>query len=125
MLIGGLGDDFLRGGAGVDTLFGGRGADTFHFLVGEARYDAVGLTEDRIQDFEADDLIDLSDVSDLGLDFIGRAAFDGAYEVRIADLRETNGYQEVQVNLDDGSRPELAFLVDAGDRLLQADDFLL
>jgi Ca2+-binding RTX toxin-like protein len=125
VLNGGVGDDFLRGGASVDTLIGGDGADIFHFLGGEANYDDDGLAEDRVQDFESVDLIDISDVSDVELDFIGRVAFTGAYQVRIADLRDVNGYQEIQINLDGDSRPEQAFLVDAGGRLLQEGDFLL
>ena len=125
VLNGGAGNDFLRGGASVDTLFGGEGSDVFHFLAGEAKFDDDGLSEDRIQDFESVDLIDLSDVADVVLDFIGRAAFTGAFQVRIADLRDVNDFQEVQVNLDGDSRPELAFLVDTGGRLLQEDDFLL
>ena len=125
LLNGGAEEDFLRGGVGVDTLFGGEGADIFHFLSDEANYDDDGLSEDRIQDFESVDLIDVSDVSGVELDFIGRAAFTGAFQVRIADLRDVNGYQEVQINLDGDAKPEQAFLVDTGGRLLQEGDFLL
>lgn len=124
-LNGGAGDDFLRGGASVDTLIGGTGADIFHFLGGEAKYDDDGLNEDRIQDFESSDLIDLSDLSAVELQFIGEGAFTGHNQVRIEDFRDVNGYQEVQVNLEGDDRPDLAFLVNAEGFDLRADDFLL
>lgn len=125
VLDGGAGNDFLRGGASVDELIGGAGADVFHFLAGESAFDDDGLNEDRIQDFETIDLIDLSDVTDAGLDFVGDDGFSGANQVRIEDFRSINGYQEVQVNLDGDDRPELAFLVDTGGFALNESDFLL
>ncbi|HVG48331.1 MAG TPA: calcium-binding protein [Rubellimicrobium sp.] len=125
VLDGGAGNDFLRGGASVDSLFGGAGADVFHFLAGESAFDADGLNEDRIQDFETIDVIDLSDVADVGLDFVGTGSFTAANQVRIEDFRSVNGYQEVQVNLDGDATPELAFLVDTGGFTLIESDFLL
>lgn len=125
VLNGGTGDDFLRGGASVDTLIGGTGADTFHFLTGESAFDDDGLNEDRIQDFDSSDLIDLSDLKDELLDFIGGADFTAENQVRIEDFRDINGYQEVQVNLDADDRPELAFLVNSEGFRLGENDFLL
>lgn len=52
LIAGGSGADRIEGGAGNDTLRGGPGADVFVFAPGS------GL--DRIADFEAGDLIDLS-----------------------------------------------------------------
>ena len=124
-LNGGAGDDFLRGGASVDVLIGGDGGDTFHFLSGEAAFDDDGLNEDRIQDFESADVIDLSDLAGDELDFIGDDSFTGTNQVRIEDFRDINGYQEVQVNLEGDDEPELAFLVDTDGFTLDSGDFLL
>ncbi|GHG87062.1 M10 family metallopeptidase [Pseudodonghicola xiamenensis] len=51
-LIGGKGRDVLEGNKGHDVLTGGPGADTFIIASGDGR--------DRITDFEAKDLLDLS-----------------------------------------------------------------
>lgn len=52
-LSGGVGDDLLLGGFGNDTLNGGAGADRFRFA-------APGQGIDRIQDFGAIDVIEIS-----------------------------------------------------------------
>ncbi len=131
-LFGGAGNDLLRGGAGVDSLTGGSGADTFHFLPGEAPYDtdpSNGIAQDRVLDFNSNDAIDLSDLSAGTLAFRGsNAAFTGANQVRVLDLRnaEDAGFQEVQVNLDADTAPEFSILVDyAGATNLGASDFVL
>jgi Ca2+-binding RTX toxin-like protein len=131
-LFGGAGNDLLRGGAGVDSLTGGSGADTFHFLPGEAPYDtdpSNGIAQDRVLDFNSNDAIDLSDLSAGTLAFRGsNAAFTGANQVRVLDLRnaEDAGFQEVQVNLDADTAPEFSILVDyAGATNLSASDFVL
>jgi hypothetical protein len=54
-LIGRGGNDRLRGGAGNDTLNGGAGEDIFIFDDGDGR--------DRIQDFTAEDTLDLRGVA--------------------------------------------------------------
>lgn len=131
-LFGGTGNDFIRGGAGVDSLTGGLGADTFHFLRGDAPPDtnlSNGLTEDRILDFKSDDLIDLSDLFAGTLTYRGvGAAFTGAFQVRLLDLRRADGtgFQEVQVNLDGDRASEFSILVDySGSFDLTRSDFLL
>jgi Ca2+-binding RTX toxin-like protein len=130
-LYGGDEDDYLRGGTGLDTLTGGAGADTFHFLKGDARYDADpsnGIREDRILSFKSNDVIDFSDLSSGTLSFRGAGGFTGANQVRILDLRDDDGrgFQEVQVNLDSDRAPEFAILVDyVGTTNLTASDFIL
>ena len=52
-LSGGTGDDLLVGSFGTDTLVGGDGADHFRFA-------APGQGADRIADFTADDVIEVS-----------------------------------------------------------------
>lgn len=134
VIQGGSGNDFIRGGAGTDTLDGSGGADTFHFLRGESAFNAsTTATEDRIDNFFADDAIDLSDLVLGTLTFRGSAAFTGVNQVRVVDLRDDagNGYQEVRVNLDaNTATTELAFLVDTdlttgGSFTLNASDFIL
>ena len=125
-LYGDAGTDTLRGGSGVDVMFGGAGADSFHFLPGEAAFDAYGFAEDKIQDFAYEDVIDLSDMAWGVLGFRGTGGFTAANQVRINDLRSVNGYQEVQINLDTDSTPEAAFLVKTvGNFSLIATDFIL
>ncbi|WP_247893084.1 Calx-beta domain-containing protein [Azospirillum baldaniorum] len=67
-LSGGFGDDTLDGGAGGDSLTGGAGNDVFRF---SSLTDAAG---DIITDFASGDRIDLTG---LGANFIGDAAFTG------------------------------------------------
>jgi Ca2+-binding RTX toxin-like protein len=125
-LYGDGGNDRIRGGAGIDTMSGGLGADTFHFLPGEATYDATGYNEDVIRDFDSTDFLDLTDVAWGTLAFRGTGGFTGANQVRINDIRGSTGYQEVQVNLDSDATPEMAFLVRTNTGFtLTAGDFLL
>lgn len=125
-LFGDAGNDTIRGGTGVDRMFGGSGADSFVFLQADARFDSQGFNEDRIQDFTAEDVIDLSDVTWGTLTWRGTGAFTDAGQVRINDLRSSIGYQEVQVNLDNDAAPELAVLVKtSGNMALISSDFIL
>lgn len=125
-LYGDAGNDTVRGGIGIDTMFGGAGADSFVFLAGDANFDSAGFNEDRIQDFSAEDVIDLTDVAWGTLAWRGTGAFTDAGQVRINDLRSSIGYQEVQVNLDYDAAPELAILVKtSGNMALISSDFLL
>lgn len=61
-LKGGGGKDYVEGGENNDKLWGGSGCDTFKFGDGDGK--------DRVMDFDATgrkhDIIDLSDVSDIG-----------------------------------------------------------
>jgi Ca2+-binding RTX toxin-like protein len=52
-LVGGAGDDTLVGGLGIDTPVGGAGADHFRFVSPNPGYD-------RIADFAAEDVIEIS-----------------------------------------------------------------
>ena len=122
-LIGGEGNDFLRGGEGLDVMYGGAGADTFHFLPGEAPANDYA-TEDRIEDFQIGDMIDLSDLAWGVLSWQGNAAFTGANQVRIVAL--SSGYTDVRVNLDSDSTAEFEVLVKpSGNFHLLQDDFIL
>jgi Ca2+-binding RTX toxin-like protein len=122
-LYGDEGNDVLRGGEGLDVLYGGSGADTFHFLPGEAPPNDYA-TEDRIEDFQIGDRIDLSDLAWGTLAWRGTQAFSGAYQVRIVEL--SSGYTDVRVNLDADSTAEFEVLVKpAGTFHLIAEDFLL
>jgi len=58
-LYGGSGNDKLDGSAGADLLNGGSGADTFYFEYSWHSLDSTGK-RDVIEDFEAQDFIDLS-----------------------------------------------------------------
>ena len=76
VLDGGDGNDVLSGGPGRDRLIGGAGADLFVF--GETRESTPGAP-DRIEDFAAEDHIDLSSIDGQAsaaggqsLSFIGR-----------------------------------------------------
>lgn len=125
-LYGDAGNDRIRGGSGIDTMSGGLGADSFHFLQGEAVYDAAGYNEDVIRDFDSTDVIDLTDLAWGQLAFRGTGAFTGSGQVRINDIRASTGYQEVQVNLDADATPEMAFLVKTTTGFtLTSYDFLL
>ena len=53
------GNDILRGGFGNDRLDGGSGADRFVY---EATTDSAGTAVDRILDFAAGDVLDLSGI---------------------------------------------------------------
>lgn len=57
-LAGGAGDDNLHGGKGRDTLVGGTGADKFYLTAGDG--------QDRIKDFDIEDMLILTDYLDVG-----------------------------------------------------------
>jgi Ca2+-binding RTX toxin-like protein len=113
VLSGGEGNDFLRGGSGLDLLFGGAGADTFHFLRGEAPASSgyALASHDRIEDFDfrQNDTIDLTDLANGTLGWRGTGEFTAANQVRVVNL--SNGYVEVQVNLDGDRASELDIMV--------------
>ncbi|PNB46115.1 hypothetical protein C1X29_28585, partial [Pseudomonas sp. GW456-12-10-14-LB2] len=80
--------------------------------------------EDRIEDFEIGDRIDLSDLYSGTLAWRGTGAFTGANQVRIVEL--DNGYVDVRVNLDSDSTAEFEVLVKpVGGFDLIRDDFIL
>jgi Ca2+-binding RTX toxin-like protein len=128
VLRGDSGADFIRGGAGVDVMYGGADADTFHFLRSEAQASSsyTPAYHDRIEDFDyrQNDKIDLSDLSVYALGWRGSNGFTASNQVRVVAL--SNGYHEVQVNLDSDSASELDIMVKAvaPGGLIQSD-FLL
>jgi Ca2+-binding RTX toxin-like protein len=81
-LAGGAGADTLNGGPGRDVLNGGAGTDTFSFTA--ASHSPRGGLRDVIQDFTAEDTINLSQVAQ-GLVFIGSDPFTGTLQVRFED----------------------------------------
>ncbi|TNC46937.1 hypothetical protein FHG66_17755 [Rubellimicrobium rubrum] len=122
-LFGDQGHDFLRGGDGLDVLYGGAGADTFHFLRGEAPA-SVYAAEDRIEDFQIGDRVDLSDLAWGVLTWRGSSAFSAANQVRIVELK--SGYTDIRVNLDSDPAAEFEVLLKtAGTFDLLSQDFIL
>ncbi|MEL6365717.1 MAG: hypothetical protein AAFR11_12855 [Pseudomonadota bacterium] len=59
VLFGFADDDILDGGAGADVMVGGDGRDVFRFDDGDT---GRGAQSDRINDFGADDILDLSGI---------------------------------------------------------------
>ncbi len=116
------GEDTLSGGTGADVLTGGQDADTFRFA--SAAETGVGATRDQILDFDqGSDVIDLAEIIDGALGFVGTGPFTAAGQVRL--IETGSGSTIVQINLD-------ANLVTAEGEIrvadvtgLTADDFLL
>ena len=114
-LLGGDGNDVLRGGTGIDILTGGAGADRFVFASGAEAPASSQSIEDRIEDFQVGDKIDLSLVS-------GLSSFDT--QIRLVKLE--GGYTDVRVDVDRNGVSELEILVDpAGNFSLLREDFIL
>lgn len=122
VLYGDGGNDILRGGSGIDRLFGGSGADTFHFLPGEAP-PSDSSVEDRIEDFQIGDLIDLSDLAWGTLTWRGTGSLTGAGQVSV--VRLANGYTDVRVSLDADAASEFEVLVKTSGFSLLKEDFIL
>ncbi|AHE51853.1 beta strand repeat-containing protein [Sphingomonas sanxanigenens] len=74
VLRGGAGNDILTGGAGRDTLTGGAGNDRFVYL--STIQSPASANADRITDFVAGDVLDLS-----AIDADGAGAGDGAFAI--------------------------------------------
>ena len=118
-LYGGDGDDFLRGGTGIDVLYGGAGEDTFHFLPNEATA-STRSNEDRIEDCQTQDKIDLSDL------LLGQLGFGGTGRNTVHGVPLTSGDYDVRVNLDSDAASEVEILVDTiGNFRPNRDDFIL
>ncbi len=125
-LLGGAGDDQLRGGKGDDTLAGGGGADLLLGGAGNDRFvfapgDAGAM--DRIRDWNAGDLIDLSAFGTV--DFMGSGKLpggDGQAAVRVKVKADTT---MVYVDgIDTDALPDLVIRLD-GAVALTAADFIL
>lgn len=120
-LFGGAGKDTLTGGAGRDQLTGGTGADRFVF---EDASDSPSRTKgDVILDFshKEKDRIDLSDLSDGKLAFIGSATFTDDDQVRVTGA---GSKWTVWVNLDADKTAETVITVHSA-TALTASDFIL
>jgi serralysin len=78
LLFGGSGNDTLIGGIGADDLTGGTGADRFRFT-SAADSTSDLLSQDLITDFvrSEGDVIDLSALTSVVIDFINTSAFSG------------------------------------------------
>lgn len=117
---GGTGNDSLIAGEGVDVLTGGMGADIFVWR--SANEIGLGISRDRITDFETGiDRIDLSGFAQ-NLSFIGTGAFTGAAgEVRL-HVAGSNGFLQIDVT---GNRSVDAALILDGVNSLDAGDLIL
>lgn len=120
-LAGGAGNDRIAGGEGADVLSGGSGADRFIFT-------ASRVTGDRILDFAAGDLIDLSRLdartataADDAFRLIGSRAFSGTEgELR---LFRVAGETLIQGDSDGDGRADLVITL-ANGVLPDVDQFL-
>jgi Ca2+-binding RTX toxin-like protein len=122
------GDDRLEGRGGADLLRGGNGRDAFAYE--EFVDSAEGPGIDTIFDFsrQQKDRIDLSVLDadqtqggDQEFEFRGKAAFDGAGQVRYV---KAGGDTLVHVNADADSAPEMTIRLDDGIDL-KGSDFVL
>ncbi|MEO1199417.1 MAG: calcium-binding protein [Pseudomonadota bacterium] len=120
-LKGGSGDDLLRGETGKDILTGGNGDDIFDF--DDRSHSREGNQADDITDFErGEDVIDLEDLFQGTLNFIGQDAFDRQDgQVRIED---TGSDLTIEIDLSGNGQANMAIdVLDIG--TLRAGDFLL
>ncbi len=107
ILNGGEGNDILRGNRGDDILTGGEGADIFIFN--------ANSSEDTITDFESGaDLIDLTALNLTSFDLI---------EI-LDDAEVDNGVTKLEIETNSGNEIEIT-LLDVGENVLGADDFLI
>lgn len=113
-LAGGSGDDTLSGGAGADILLGGLGNDRFVFGPGDA-----GAT-DRIRDWNAGDLIDLTAFGPL--DFVGASGLPGGDGVAAVRVTVKVGVTLVQIDgIDADATPDLVIRISGAPALAQTD----
>jgi Ca2+-binding RTX toxin-like protein len=111
-LIGGAFADTIFGGADADILTGNGGGDLFVFV---SILDSGAAAADRITDFGAGDLIDLSRIDaiagggDEPFEFIGDRAFTAAGQVRV--VRSGSSWL-IEANTNADADPELIILVD-------------
>ena len=120
ILLGGDGKDILGGDAGRDELTGGAGADFFLFdQLGDSGVTAA--TRDLITDFSKGqgDRIALSGEEFGDFDFIGKAAFDAAGQIR---FRQVDGDTQVEFNADADNAAEMQVVL-TGQVDLTATDF--
>ena len=123
VLRGGNDDDLLHGGAGKDKLFGGQGEDVFRFTDASDTGARAGRA-DRIMDFEAGDIIDLSAIDadsraagQQSFTYVGAEQFSG----QAGELRFSERF--LRADLDGDMRTDLWIWVDG--RLDEIRDALL
>ena len=109
LLDAGAGNDVLSGGEGRDVMIGGAGADLFVYW--KATHSTAGAP-DQIEDFAADELIDLSSIDaktgtpgGQRFDFIGAAAFSAEGQIRVTSA---GGRTLVEVNTSGSGGAEMA-----------------
>ena len=118
-IYGGAGADVLDGDGGQDQLAGGAGADTFVFRQVSDTGTTVG-TADRIYDFAAGDLLDLTDIA--AFSFIGTDAFSGAG----GELRQyASGANTIVAGDVDGNNVADFLIVLQGAHTLNAGSFVV
>lgn len=125
-LIGGAGDDLLKGGKGNDTLTGGAGTDVLQGGVGNDRF-VFGLADagatDRIRDWNAGDVIDLSAFG--ALDFVGSGKLPGGDGIAAVRVKTKGDTTLVHVDgVDADATADLVIRID-GVHALTAADFNL
>lgn len=103
ILSGGAGNDSLLGGDGVDSLIGGLGNDIFIGEINATKVDSKNgpISLDRILDFAAGDILDLSGIDantgiagDQAFTFVGHANPTGAGEVGIRTFGNMNAAEK-------------------------------
>jgi serralysin len=122
VIVGNSGDNIISGKGGVDTLTGNGGIDTFMFAAGETG--ATVGTRDLITDFQKGlDRIDLSNLVNQPLNFLGQQAFHGQGDAEVRfQFNGPNTALMVDIN-GDGTGDMVISLT--GQVNLAASDFIL
>jgi len=128
VLRGKEGNDHIRGGAGGDLLEGGAGKDTFEYRsLADSR---AGSGIDKILDFQAVDVLDLSTIDantlvagNQSFTFIGSAAFSGAGQLRFG--LDGAGNTIVQADVNGDLTADFEVLLRGYTRTVNGGDFIL
>jgi Ca2+-binding RTX toxin-like protein len=125
ILDGGLQNDILIGGLGKDVMTGGTGSDTFKFTA--RTHSVVGVSADRILDFDdggAGDKIDVSALFGPKMIYRHGFAFTAAGQVRINDVAGADVI--VEVNTGGTFAPDFSIrLINTTLASMNAGDFVL
>lgn len=121
-LTGGSGEDVLTGGPGRDVLRGGTGADEFIYVF--ASDSETGAGSDRIVDFGAGDVIDLTATSAREMTFVGTGALLGGAAPSVRYVTNAFGHTAIFADVDGDGIPDMRIvLLNAGN--LDGGDFIL
>ncbi|TAN67308.1 MAG: hypothetical protein EPN17_11395 [Methylobacter sp.] len=125
LLVSGAGNDLLNGGNGIDTITSGAGADKIQYAAITASGLGVGL-RDVITDFDtgSGDVIDLYQVSDTPLNYLGMTAFDGTHDAVRFSIDVANKQTIIQLDLNGDKTADMEIEL-IGVKILSANDFLL